>query len=225
MEITIAGGTGNSTAQVRLGKGEGCVAEGGAMIAMQGGVDITTSTFQRGSGGIMRGLKRVLAGESFFINHFAANRGPGEVWLAPTLSGDMTVVELNGVGVVAEAGSFMVCGQDVSIDVGWQGMKSVFSGEGLFWINCRGNGPLVLNGFGAIYPIDVDGEYVVDTGHIIAFEETLNFSISKAGRSWISSFVGGEGLVCRFQGRGRVWCQSHSSNAFGGLLGPYLKPR
>lgn len=195
------------------------------MIAMQGGVDITTSTFQRGSGGIMRGLKRVLAGESFFINHFTAARGQGEVWLAPALAGDMTVLDLNGVGVVAEAGSFMVCGNDVSIDVGWQGMKSVFSGEGLFWINCRGSGPLVLNGFGAIYSIDVDGEYVVDTGHIIAFEETLNFSISKAGRSWISSFVGGEGLVCRFQGQGRIWCQSHSSNAFGGLLGPYLKPR
>jgi uncharacterized protein (TIGR00266 family) len=225
MNITIAGGTGSSVAQVHLAKGESCVAEGGAMIAMRGGVDITTSTYQRSGGGVLKGLKRVLAGESFFINRFQATRGDGEVWLAPTLSGDMTTIELSGVGLVAEAGSFMVCGDDVSIDVGWQGVKSLFSGEGLFWIRCSGQGPIVLNGFGAIHPIDVNGEYIVDTGHIIAFEETLSFSISKAGRSWISSFVGGEGLVCRFQGQGRLWCQSHSSNAFGGLLGPYLKPR
>ena len=46
----------------------------------------------------------------------------------------------------------------------------------------------------------VDGEYIVDTGHIVAFNETLNFSLSKAGKSWMSSILGGEGLVCRFQG-------------------------
>jgi uncharacterized protein (TIGR00266 family) len=225
MNITIGGGTGSSVAQVALNSGEACVAEGGAMIALRGGIQIETSTFQRGKGGVMRGIRRMLAGESFFINTFTAERGGGEVWLAPTLAGDMTTIELNGVGVVAEAGSFMVCGTDVSIDVGWQGVKSIFSGEGLFWINCRGHGPLVLNGFGAIYSIDVDGEYIVDSGHIIAFEETLDFSISKAGQSWITSFIGGEGFICRFKGRGRLWCQSHSSNAFGGLLGPLLKPR
>lgn len=225
MQITIGGSTGNSVAKIELARGDGCVAEGGAMIAMKGGIDITTSTFQRGKGGALRGVRRLLAGESFFINHYEANRGPGEVWLAPTLSGDMVSLELDGLGVIAEAGSFMVCGHDVSIDVGWQGVKSVLSGEGLFWINCRGRGPLVLNGFGAIYPIDVDGEYTVDTGHIIAFEETLEFSISKAGQSWLTSFIGGEGLVCKFQGRGRLWCQSHSSNSFGGILGPHLKPR
>ena len=79
--------------------------------------------------------------------------------------------------------------------------------------------------FGAIYPIEVDGEYIVDTGHIVAFQESLNFSISKAGTSWINSYFGGEGLVCRFKGKGTVWCQSHNDNSFGFTLTPGLTPR
>ena len=74
-----------------------------------------------------------------------------------------------------------------------------------------------------IYPVEVDGEYTVDTGHIVAFDETLKFSISKAGSSWLHSFMGGEGLVCRFKGKGRIWCQSHDAKGFGKKLRPYLK--
>ncbi|MEM8932004.1 MAG: AIM24 family protein, partial [Acidobacteriota bacterium] len=81
------------------------------------------------------------------------------------------------------------------------------------------------NTYGAILPIEVDGEYIVDTGHIVAFDETLNFTLSKAGKSWLSSILGGEGLVCKFNGRGTVWCQSHHPGSFGRALGPMLKPR
>jgi uncharacterized protein (AIM24 family) len=83
----------------------------------------------------------------------------------------------------------------------------------------------VLSSFGAIYPIEVNGDYIVDTGHIVAFNETLNFSITKAGKSWIQSIFGGEGMVCKFSGRGTVWCQSHNTKSFGNLLGPKLKIR
>jgi uncharacterized protein (AIM24 family) len=76
-----------------------------------------------------------------------------------------------------------------------------------------------------IYPIEVDGEYIVDTGHIVAFEPSLKFNISKVGESWLSSFLGGEGFVCRFKGKGTVWCQSHNPKSFGSSLGPSLKPR
>jgi uncharacterized protein (TIGR00266 family) len=131
----------------------------------------------------------------------------------------------HGVGIIAEGGAFVVRSQDVQLDTTWQGMKSIFSGEGLFWLRLSGAGTVVLSAFGAVYSIDVDGEYIVDTGHIVAFEETLDFSISKAGKSWLSSFLGGEGLVCRLHGKGRVWCQSHNPPAFGKLLTPMLRAR
>ena len=66
---------------------------------------------------------------------------------------------------------------------------------------------------------------IVDTGHIVAFNEGLSFEITKAGGSWISSFLGGEGFVCKFNGKGTVWCQSHNQGSFGGILGPTLRPR
>jgi uncharacterized protein (AIM24 family) len=83
----------------------------------------------------------------------------------------------------------------------------------------------VLSSYGAIYPVEVNGEHIVDTGHIVAFDETLKFTLSKAGKSWVGSFLGGEGLVCKFQGVGVVWCQSHNAPSFGGVLGPMLKAR
>jgi len=73
--------------------------------------------------------------------------------------------------------------------------------------------------------VQVDGAYTVDTGHIVAFEDTLGFSIGKSAGSWLGSFLGGEGLVCKFKGRGKLYCQSHNPPSFGKLLGPLLKAR
>ena len=103
--------------------------------------------------------------------------------------------------------------------------KALFSGESMFWIKCSGTGNVLLSSFGAIYTVDVTEDYVVDTGHIVAFEDTLQFKIAKAGASLIGSFLGGEGLVCRFSGQGKLYCQSHNPPSFGKMLGPTLKAR
>ena len=67
-----------------------------------------------------------------------------------------------------------------------------------------GRGKLLLSSFGNIYEQkEVDGDYIVDTGHIVAFEDTLTFELSKAGTSWLHSIFGGEGIVCRFKGKGK----------------------
>ncbi len=224
MQVEIVNGPGCAAARVKMSQGEILTAEGGSMIAMRGNFELKTSTHQR-SRSLMSGLKRMIGGESFFLNHYTAKSSDGEVILSATLPGDMAVIELSHVGVVVEGGAFVCRGDGVEMDLSWQGLKSAFSGEGLFWLKMSGIGPLVLSSFGAIYPIQIDGEYIVDTGHIVAFEETLNFSISKAGKSWLSSYLGGEGLVCRFKGRGRIWCQSHSARAFGELVGPNLRAR
>jgi uncharacterized protein (TIGR00266 family) len=94
----------------------------------------------------------------------------------------------------------------------------------VFWLNMNGQGQVLLNSFGAIYPVEVDGEYIVDSGHIVAFNETLDFSITKAGKNWIHSYLGGEGLVCKFKGKGALWCQSHNAASFGGKLTLSLRP-
>lgn len=225
MNVDIKLRPGSSAAQITLAPGETVTAESGAMIAMSGDTQVRTSTHQISKGGFGMALKRMLSGESFFLNHFTAGANGGEVMLASTLPGDMICKELNGEGLVVQGGSYVAASDDVVMDFSWQGFKSAFSGEGLFWIKVSGYGSVVLNSFGAIYPIEIDGEYVVDTGHIVAFDETLDFKISKAGKSIISSFLGGEGLVCKFNGKGTVWCQSHNPSSFGHHVGPLLIPR
>ena len=224
MEIEIVQGPGNAAAKITLQDSESVVSEGGAMIAMTDTISVSTSTYSRSSGGVAAGVRRMLAGETFFINHYTASPA-GEVWLAPTLSGDLKTIQLEQGELIVESGSFVGCESDVEIDVGWQGVKSIIAGEGFFWLKLKGAGQVILSSFGAMYPIHVNGEYVVDSGHIVAFEPSLTFSITKAGSSWISSFLGGEGFVCKFKGSGTVWCQSHYAKGFGRRLGKLLRPR
>ncbi len=225
MQIELMHRPGNTAAKVVLQAGEACTAEAGAMIAMSGDMDITTTTHKRGKAGVLKAIKRMIAGESLFLNHFHPKGASGEVWFGTDLAGDMMTLKLDNESLIVQNSSFLACDEAIDIDLGWQGFKSILSGESVFWLNLKGSGDIVVSSFGAIYPIEVDGEYIVDTGHIVAFNETLDFTITKAGKSWLHSFLGGEGLVCKFQGRGTVWCQSHNPRSFGMALTPSLLVR
>ncbi|VUD53403.1 hypothetical protein TDB9533_01827 [Thalassocella blandensis] len=225
MHVELMHRPGNTAAKVTLQPGETCTAESGAMIAMSGHMNITTTTHKKSSGGLLKAAKRMIAGESLFLNHFDPQGKPGEVFFGTDLAGDMMTLDLDNENLIVQSGSFLACEDSVDIDLGWQGFKSLFSGENVFWLNMKGKGKIILSSFGAIYPIEVDGEYIVDSGHIVAFNESLNFSITKAGKSWVQSFLGGEGLVCKFKGKGIVWCQSHNPKSFGMALRPSLRVR
>lgn len=225
MQIELINRPGNTAAKITLAAGESCTTESGAMIAMSGNMQITTSTHKKGSGSLLKALKRLVAGESLFLNHFTPQGGAGELWLGTSLAGDMMSLTLDRDNLIVQGGSFLACESGIDIDLGWQGFKSILSGESLFWVNLKGSGQILLSSFGAIYPVDIDGDYIVDTGHIVAFSETLDFSITKAGSSWLHSILGGEGLVCKFSGKGTVWCQSHNPLSFGHALTSGLRPR
>ena len=94
MEIDIQHRPGNSAAKIDLQSHESFTAEAGAMIAMSGDMSISTTTHKKKKGGIFKAAKRLIAGESFFLNHFTAGSQGGHVWLAPTLSGDMIQYDL-----------------------------------------------------------------------------------------------------------------------------------
>ena len=227
MNVEIVCRPGSAAAKVSMSSSEHVTAEAGAMIAMSPDTTVETTTYKRGQkkGRLKKAFKRIFAGESFFLNHFTSGPNGGELYLATTMPGDMVAVELQGTNLIVQSGSFVACEEGVEIDVGWQGFKSMFSGESLFWLNLSGSGKVVLNSFGGIYSVDVEDEYVVDTGHVVAFDAGLTFAVKKAAKGWASSILGGEGLVCRFSGKGRIYCQSHNANAFGQSLSPMLTPK
>lgn len=216
-----------SVARLVLQQGESITCEVGAMIAMSNQITVETTSRKRGgTGGLIKGLKRMFAGENFFLNHFTAHAPEQTLFIGPGLLGDITHHRLQGGSLVVQGSSWLASSPEIELDATWQGLgKALFSGERVFWVKCTGAGDVFLSSFGAIATVNVDGEYVVDTGHIVAFEDTLHFDITKAGSSLIGSFLGGEGLVCRFHGQGKLYVQSHNPPSFGKLLGPKLKPR
>jgi len=226
MKVEIVQRPASAAARIALNPGEHISAEGGSMIAMSGDMVVKTTTHKKEGGNVLKGIARTLGGEGLFMNHFTAGPDGGELILAARLTGDMETLTLKeDTALMVQSGSFVAHEDSVDMSISWQGMKNIFSGESFIWLKMTGSGTLIINAFGALYPVDVDGEYIVDTGNVAAFEDTLEYKITRAGKSLISSFLGGEGLVSRFSGKGRIWCQTHADRMFGKSLTPYLRPK
>ncbi|WP_402465592.1 TIGR00266 family protein [Isoptericola aurantiacus] len=211
MDVTISAGPAFAMGTIAVPPGGSVRVEAGAMAMTRGDISMETST----RGGFMSGLKRTFGGESFFVNDFHSGTG-GQVGVAATLPGDMAEVSLDGSQpLLVQSGSWIASDPEIQVDSKWGGGKSFFSGEGLILLRCAGAGELLLASYGAIIASTLaPGETLtLDTGHVVAFDGSVNFSVRKAG-SWKSTLLGGEGLVTDFVGPGRVWLQTRSSNDF-----------
>ena len=207
---------------VELRRGESIKAETGAMVAQQS-VEMQTGS----SGGIFGGLRRMMGGESFFVNTFTAEREDGWVSLAPPTPGDIRSFDLpQGKNLFIQSGSFLACTENVQTDSKFQGFRGFFSGESLFFIRAfseSGAGTVYYNAYGAIKRVAVQPgrELVVDTGHLVAFSDDVQYSIGKVG-GLRSLVAGGEGLVMKFQGSGNVWIQTRNMASLADRLIPFL---
>lgn len=160
------------------------------------------------------GLGRFLTGESLFLNEFKAAKGAGEIGIAPGTPGDLIHQYIDGQTLFLQNSAFVAATMGVELETKWQGMlKGFFSGESFFLIRASGKGDLWFNSYGAIIEIDVEDDYVVDTGNIVAFTEGMEYEITKVG-GYKSLFFSGEGFVCRFRGKGKVWIQTRNAQAF-----------
>lgn len=220
MQIDLQHQPSQALARVALAPGESVVAESGAMVGMTPNVQIQT-----GSGGLLKGLKRLFGGESFFRNTFTAGGGPGEVYLAAALPGDLVVLDVGPRSFFLQSHAYVASSPTVDVDTKVGGFKTFFSGEGLFVLRTRGQGKLLAGAFGAIEQVDVRGEFIVDTGHLVAWEDSLQFQIDKAAEGWIASWLSGEGLVCHFSGHGTLWMQTRNPSEYGQAIGQRLPPR
>ena len=208
-----------SLLKVDLARGESICAESGAMVSMSGGVEIRTAA----RGGLFGALKRsVLGGESFFMNTFSASEA-GEVTFAPSLPGDIQAVELSGQDIYAQSGSYIASSPGIEVNTKWGGAKTFFSKEGFFLLKISGTGTVFLSSYGAIHEITLNPgqKYTVDTGHMVAFEEGVGYSVRRVG-GIKSTLFSGEGLVCELTGPGKIMIQSRSADAFLSWLIPQI---
>ena len=207
-------------ATLHLDEGESVRAEAGAMMAMTTNVDIATST----QGGVLKGLRRsVLGGESFFMNTFTSKGSNENIVVAPALPGDIITWPIGDTPVYLQSGSYLASSGSVDIDSKWGGAKTFFSKEGLFMLKCSGVGDLVVSSYGAIRTLDLAAgeQYVVDTGHMVGWQEGVGYAVRKAG-NWKSTMLGGEGRIVELTGPGRAYIQTRSPESFIDWLAPKL---
>jgi uncharacterized protein (TIGR00266 family) len=198
------------------------------MVAM-GGVEMQT---KKSGGGIFKSLKKMaFGGESFFLNTFTAGQAGGWVSVAPGSPGDIQGFEIvPGRQIFIQGGSYLSSSINVQTDTKFQGMKGLLSGESVFFIRAftedGQNGKVWYNSFGAIKQIPVQpGQTItVDTGHVVAFEDSVQYTINSVG-GMKSFLVGGEGLVMNFTGQGNVWIQTRNVQSLAGKLIPFLPSR
>lgn len=207
---------------VRMQQGQKVFAEPSAMASMTPSVTLKAGF----KGGLGKTIGRALGGESLIINTFTAEQGPGEVTFAAGAPGDAAYYRLQGNTLYIQRGAFMLHSEGVELTGKWQGAKGFFSGEGLVLLKASGSGDIFFNSYGAVLQVDVTDQYIVDTGYIVAFEDTLQYRVTilpglRAGGKLKSFFFGGEGLVCQFSGQGKVWVQTRHVHSFLSWVHPF----
>ncbi len=194
---------------LHLQQGDRIIAEVDAMASMSSTIAIRT----RFSGGVVRGLlRRGFGGESMFVNEFSTE-SEGELVLTQPFPGDIECLELDGTTLFLQPGAFIACEPRVRLGLGWAGLRMAIAREGLFRLRVSGRGKVWFGAYGGIFSREVEDEVIVDSGHLVAYEPTIDVRLGMAGGVF-SSYFSGEGFVTRVRGPGRIYLQSRS---FGGL--------
>ncbi|MCA9600672.1 MAG: TIGR00266 family protein [Polyangiales bacterium] len=215
--------------RVDLAPGQGVTAEAGAMVAHTPDIAMETTVNADRSAGVLASiwamfiafLRKVIGGETFFVNHFTTRRG-GSLWLAPTMAGQIEYRRMRGDALMLSAGAYVAHSGNLRTRLKFGGLRSILAKEGAFFLEVSGEGDLWFTSYGGIHAVDVRGTYLVDNGHLVGFEGALHFSLSSGGGGLLGLVASGEGMVCAFHGEGRVYLQSRNPHALVGWLEPLL---
>lgn len=220
MEFKIEHSPVFTTLTVKMAAGDQIKAEAGAMVSMSPSIELQAKASGKG---LLGTIAAAVGGEALFGSLFTA-RQAGELVLAPSVPGDVVHLKLKGETLFAQGGAYLAGA--TSLELSTQGsLRGMIGGEGLFLSKITGTGDLFLNCYGAIVEKTLaDGEvYIVDAGHIVAFQDTVQYRIKKAAAGLFSTLASGEGLVAEYTGPGTIWMQTRNLKAFAGLLAPFMQ--
>lgn len=206
---------------VELDPGETIVAEAGAMLYIEEGIQFEAkmgdgSQPDEGMFGKMMSMgKRMLTGESLFMTHFTHHgRGKSHVAFAAPYPGKIIPIDMStipGNDLLCQKDAFLCAslGTQVTIEFQRKMGTGLFGGEGFILQKLVGDGLACIHAGGTVIERQLNGETLrVDTGCLVAFEPHIEYNIERAG-NLKSMFFGGEGLfLATLRGTGRVWLQS-----------------
>lgn len=201
--------------EVTLNRGEAMYTQNGGMIWETDGIEMKTNT----KGGLMKGLGRVLAGESLFMATYSATIDGAKIAFGATVPGDVVAFDLTGSsGLIAQKKAFLCAeeGVDVSIAFTKKFSAGLFGGEGFILQDIHGEGNVFLEIDGdQVEKVLAPGEVIkVDTGNVVAFEKTVHYEIETV-KGLGNIFLGGEGLfLTKLTGPGKVILQTQNFGDF-----------
>lgn len=205
--------------EINLNKGESIYTQSGAMSWKTSNIKMETNT----KGGIMKGLGRMLSGDSFFMNTYTAEQDNQTIAFASTVPGSIMPFDLTGTpGLIAQKGAFLCAEPNVNLKVTLTKKFSagLFGGEGFILQDISGNGNVFLEVDGdKVIKELADGETIqVDTGNVVAFEKTVKYEIETV-KGFSNIFFGGEGLfLTKLTGPGKVILQTLNFHDFAGRI-------
>lgn len=197
--------------EIELDPGEGVRAEAGTMTYMETGIEMQTGT----GGGIFKGLKRMITGESFFITTFLnSGNARSRVAFAAPYPGKVIPLDMQALGgqFICQKDSFLCAAQGIEIEVAFTKRMGagLFGGEGFILQRLQGDGLAFVHAGGTIIEKNLgSGETIrVDTGCLVALAPTVDYDIQFVG-GFKNALFGGEGLfLARLSGPGKVYLQS-----------------
>lgn len=202
--------------------GETVYAEAGAMNHMSGGIDMQA----RAKGGMLKGLKRMISGESFFLTEFTASQ-ESFVAFGGNVPGKIEAVQIApGKEFLAQKDAFLCAESGIDVDIAFTQKLGAgfFGGEGFILQKYSGQGMVFIHACGDFVLKDLKpGETIkVDTGSVVGFDATVQYDITRAGGIKTSLF-GGEGIfLTTLTGPGRIILQSLSLAHLAGALRPFF---
>ncbi|HMV81385.1 MAG TPA: TIGR00266 family protein [Leptospiraceae bacterium] len=219
MKTEINGAPAFAYVHVDLEPGESFIAESDAMSSMSTELELRPKF----NGGFFKGLlRKFLGGESLFINEFSnPSSSTQRLTIVQPTPGDIREIELKDNTICMQPGAYIASTPGVKIGLQWAGFASFIAREGLFKITASGTGKLLYGCYGGLVEKEVKGEYIVDSGHLVAYEPQLQLKLKLAG-GLISSFTSGEGIVTKIIGNGKIYLQSRSLEGLASWINPHL---
>lgn len=214
--------------EVTLGQGEEILLERGAMvyhddrIKLEGRMNSSGAT---GVGGMLKALGRsATSGESFFISHAIGLAEGATIALAPAMIGAIRELEVGQVSWRLNDKSFLACDSTVNYTMKRQKLSQAFLGRtgGLYVMETAGSGHMLISSYGDILEVKVDANnpVVIDNEHVVAWENSLDYSIEVASGTF--GFTTGEGLVNKFSGQGTVLIQTRNIHSLASAISPFV---
>ncbi len=202
----------------------------------EGGKGAPTPPGGGGSGGLLNKAlkvgkevgKRALAGESLAFQYYRAAGGSGLITFAGVLPGHVQAIELDGTtSWLAEKDAFVAAEHSVHFDIAFSGFKTGRKGgEGFILEKFSGVGTVLIAGAGnfvTLNPAHYGGKIQLDTGCLVAFEESVTYGVERVGelnaQTVMTGLMGGEGFnLATLEGDGRVIIQSMTYAGMGAAL-------